>query len=193
MTLAPSQNERHRWFSVLMRRYCRRLSLNPAVRLCFKIFTQSAFLFPLSLPLLFSSSFNFLLSPSKKRVVLKCNVFKFIFLCRTTQNIPLTDTSNGTMIRFGYDWLSFISVFPIYTVKSQTFARYLFSYFRTFEKGTKENTVWKFLFVLRPTLFWGPRISISFSFEVLENLVRTNQFQVKCTKMGTGRKFVTLQ
>ena len=39
------------------------------------------------------------------------------------------------------------------TVKSQIFVQYLFSYFRTFEKSTKFNTVWKFLFVLRPSNF----------------------------------------
>ena len=47
-------------------------------------------------------------------------------------------------------------------VKSQIFVRYLFSYFRTFEKSTKFKTVWKFLFALRSSifnvfLFWGLR------------------------------------
>ena len=48
------------------------------------------------------------------------------------------------------------------TVKSQIFVRYLSSYFRTFEKSTKFNCVWTFLFVLRPSdfnviFFWGPQ------------------------------------
>ena len=37
----------------------------------------------------------------------------------------------------------------IVTVKLQIFVWYLFLYFRTFEKSTKFNTVWKFLFVFR--------------------------------------------
>ena len=48
----------------------------------------------------------------------------------------------------------------------------------------------KIYFVLRPSNF---NVIIALRPSKVRKLVRTNQFQVKSTKMGTGRKFVTLQ
>ena len=77
----------------------------------------------------------------------------------------------------------------IYTVKSQIFIRYLFSYFRTFEKVLN--------FILYEYFFCFEAIELQCDFIMklskVGKLVRTNQFQVKSTKMGTRRKFVTLQ
>ena len=59
-----------------------------------------------------------------------------------------------------------------------------------FWKSTKFKTVWKFLFALRSSIF---NVFLILRPSKVRKLVRTNQFQVHSTKMGTGRKFVTLQ
>ena len=79
------------------------------------------------------------------------------------------------------------------TLKSQIFVRYLFSYISYFWNSTKFNIVWKFLFALKPLnvnviFFADPRRPSK-----VRKLVRTNQFQVESTKIGTVQKFVTLQ
>ena len=69
------------------------------------------------------------------------------------------------------------------TVKSQIFVLLYFW------KSSKFSTV-NFFFSL-----WGPRIQRCLVLRPwkVRKFVRTNQFQVKHTKMGTGRKFVTFQ
>ena len=80
------------------------------------------------------------------------------------------------------------------TVKPHIFVRYLFSYFHTFAVLEKAQNLmsqaYENLFLL-----WDRRVSTSVCFRPskVRKLVCTNQFQVKNTKMGTGRKFVTLQ
>ena len=72
-----------------------------------------------------------------------------------------------------------------FTVKSQIFVRYLISYF------WKKCEIWmKIYFCLEAIEF---QCNFVLRPSKVRKLVRTNQFQVKSTKMGTGRKFVTLQ
>ena len=69
------------------------------------------------------------------------------------------------------------------TVKSQNCVRYIFFVLHTSEK------------VLNLISLCFEAVDIQRHFVLVRKLVqsRTNQFQVKCTKMGPGSKFVTLQ
>ena len=89
-----------------------------------------------------------------------------------------------------YMALNVQSACKVHTVKSQIFVRYLISYFRTFAKSAKFNTGRKFIFGLEAIEF---QCNFVVRPSKVRKLVRTNQFQVKSTKIGTGRKFVTLQ